>query len=119
MSQHVVTPPAAADRDAVSMPGHPVEDEVCMCPSTSPGNIRLPPCEIVSVAGGGVPCPIAAMVSPRTATYPSRRMASVVTTVPVITRSNGVDTYIYASFGAITVWRPCREQCATVGTPHA
>ena len=42
MSTQVVTPPAAALFVAVSMPGQPVEDEVCMCPSTSPGRISLP-----------------------------------------------------------------------------
>src|ERR1051326_4372587 len=42
--------------------------------------------------------------------------ASVVTTVPVMTRSNGVDTYIYASFGAMTVRRPCDASDTNVGT---
>ena len=42
MSTHVVTPPAAALLVAVSMPGQPVDDDVCMWPSTSPGRISLP-----------------------------------------------------------------------------
>lgn len=57
MSQQVVTPPAAALRDAVSIPGQPVEEEVCMWPSTRPGKIRLSPWEIVAMAGGGIPLP--------------------------------------------------------------
>ena len=68
MSTHVVTPPAAAHFVAVSMPGQPVDDEVCMWPSTNPGRISLPEWSMVSPAGGGAPSPIAAIVSPRTAT---------------------------------------------------
>ena len=42
MSQQVVTPPAAALRVAPSIPIQPSADEVCMCPSTSPGRISRP-----------------------------------------------------------------------------
>ena len=42
MSQQVVTPPAAALRVAPSIPAQPSAEEVCMCPSTSPGRINRP-----------------------------------------------------------------------------
>jgi hypothetical protein len=45
----------------------PVEEEVCIWPSTSPGRISLPLRSINSAEGGGVPWPRAAMLSPRTA----------------------------------------------------
>ena len=68
MSTQVVTPPAAADIVAPSIPGQPAEEEVCMCPSTSPGSTSFPEWSATEAAGGGAPWPIAAIASPRTAT---------------------------------------------------
>jgi hypothetical protein len=42
MSTQVVTPPAAAERVAPSMPAQPIAELVCMWPSTRPGSTYFP-----------------------------------------------------------------------------
>ena len=68
MSMQVVMPPAAALRVAPAMPEKPMLLPVCMCPSTRPGKISRSAWSTMSAAGGGAPCPMAAMISPRIAT---------------------------------------------------
>ena len=94
MSQRVVTPPAAAHRVAVSMPGQPVDDEVCIWPSTSPGRMRI--LAVIdrfgcrwrhSRANHGDDFPTERNIA-------ARHTESEVTTVPMMMRSNGSDTFI-------------------------
>ncbi len=68
MSTQVVTPPAAADRVAPSIPGQPMAELVCMWPSTRPGRTRLAAMVQRPSSAGGGPGPMAAMRSPRVAT---------------------------------------------------
>src|SRR6185437_15408988 len=53
---------------------------------------------------------MAAMVSPRVATKPSRRIVEALTTSPTNSRSNGTDTYICT----LISWRPCACRCIGV-----
>ena len=92
MSTQVVMPPAAAERVAPSIPGKPMLLPVCMWPSTRPGMMSWPVWSAMSVAGGGSPWPMAAMISPRVATYPRCRMPDGVTMSPRKTRSKGEGT---------------------------
>ena len=89
MSTQVVTPPAAAERVEPSMPGQPMDEEVCMWPSTRPGKMNDPEWSCRWSAGGGAPCPTAAIRSPRDATKPLRSTPAGVTTWPWNTWSNG------------------------------
>src|SRR5271155_5576072 len=87
MSTRVVTPPAAAAREARPSPSWSAWPPEFTCPSIAPGITHWPRASICSRAAGGVPRPTKAILPLDTATKPSLTMRCAVTRLPVTTRS--------------------------------